>query len=156
MSIKVGIASDHAGAELKQLVGDFVRMNNYEVVDYGPAVDAKASVDYPDYAAMLATDVSSGKIARGIAICGTGLGMSIAANKFPGVRAALVWDEFSCRMSRSHNDANVLCLGARTLNPHRAIDFVKIWLETKFEEGRHAVRLGKIRQIEQKNFQNRK
>jgi len=155
MSIKIGIASDHAGKELKQMVVDFVRMMDYEVVDYGVAVDMDASVDYPDYAALVAQDVSIGKLDRAIAICGTGIGMCITANKFPNVRAASIWDEFSARMSRAHNDANILCLGARGLNHHRAVDLVKVWLETPFEKGRHQMRLDKIREIEKKNIQPR-
>jgi ribose 5-phosphate isomerase B len=152
MSSKIGISSDHAGKELKQLIVDLVRMTDNEVIDYGVAVDSAQSVDYPDYAAILAQDVSGGKVDLGIAICGTGIGMSITANKFPGVRAAVVWDEFSTRMARAHNNANVLCLGARTLNHHRACELVKIWLATKFEGGRHQMRLDKVREIEKKTL----
>lgn len=150
MASKIGIASDHAGKELKQLIADFVRLKNFEVVDYGVAVDSDKSVDYPDYAAILAGDVGSGKLDRGIAICGTGIGMSITANKFPGVRAAVVWDEFTARMCRAHNDANILCLGSRVLNHHRAAELVNIWLDAEFEGNRHKVRLDKIREIEKK------
>jgi ribose 5-phosphate isomerase B len=150
MAAKIGIASDHAGKELKQLVADFVRMKNYDVIDYGVATDTDKSVDYPDYAAILASDISTGKVERGILICGTGIGMSITANKFPGVRAGLVWDEFTARMSRAHNDTNVICLGSRVLNPHRATEFVNIWLDTVFEGNRHKTRLDKIREIEKK------
>jgi ribose 5-phosphate isomerase B len=150
MAAKIGIASDHAGKELKQLVADFVRLKNYEVIDYGVSMESDKSVDYPDYAAILATDISTGKIERGILICGTGIGMSITANKFPGVRAAIVTDEFTARMCRAHNDANVICLGSRVLNPHRATEFVNIWLDTKFEGNRHKTRLDKIRDIERK------
>jgi len=119
MAAKIGIASDHAGKELKQLVADFVRLKNYEVIDYGVSMESDKSVDYPDYAAILATDISSGKVEQGILICGTGIGMCITANKFPGVRAAIVTDEFTARMCRAHNDANVICLGSRVLNPRR-------------------------------------
>lgn len=150
MAAKIGIASDHAGKELKQLIADFVRMKNYEVIDYGVSTDTDKSVDYPDYAAILASDVSSGKVERGILICGTGIGMSITANKFPGVRAGLVWDEFTARMCRAHNDTNIICLGSRVLNPHRATEFVNIWLDTEFEGNRHKTRLDKIREIEKK------
>ena len=90
MASKIGIAADHAGKELKQLVADFVGLKNFEVIDYGVAYDSNKSVDYPDYAAILAADVASGKIDRGVLICGTGIGMCITANKFPGVRAAQV------------------------------------------------------------------
>ena len=150
MAAKIGIASDHAGKELKQLVADFVRLKNFEVIDYGVSMESDKSVDYPDYAAILATDISSGKIEQGILICGTGIGMSITANKFPGVRAAIVTDEFTARMCKAHNDANVICLGSRVLNPHRATEFVNIWLDTKFEGNRHKTRLDKIRDIERK------
>ncbi len=150
MAAKIGIASDHAGKELKQLVADFVRLKNFEVIDYGVSMESDKSVDYPDYAAILATDISTGKIEQGILICGTGIGMSITANKFPGVRAAIVTDEFTARMCRAHNDANVICLGSRVLNPHRATEFVNIWLDTKFEGNRHKTRLDKIRDIERK------
>lgn len=149
---RIGIASDHAGKELKQLVFDFVKLTDFEIIDYGVAVDTDSSVDYPDYAAIIASEVSAGKLHHGIAVCGTGIGMSITANKFPGVRAAVVTDEFTARMSRAHNDANVMCLGSRVLNPHRAIDLVKIWLGTEFEGDRHQVRLNKIRDLEKKNF----
>ncbi len=150
MAAKTGIASDHAGKELKQLVADFVRLKNFEVIDYGVSMESDKSVDYPDYAAILATDISTGKIEQGILICGTGIGMSITANKFPGVRAAVVTDEFTARMCRAHNDANIICLGARVLNPHRATEFVNIWLDTRFEGNRHKTRLDKIRDIERK------
>lgn len=155
MPSKIGIASDHAGKELKQVLHEFMSLTGNEVVDYGVAVTTDASVDYPDYAAHLAQDVSTNRIDRGIAICGTGIGMAIVANKFPGVRAAVVWDEFSARMARAHNDANILCLGARAINPHRAVDLAKIWLDTQFEKGRHQDRLLKIRELEKKNFKPR-
>ncbi len=151
-SFKIGVASDHAGKELKQLIVEFMKASDVEVIDYGVVVDSQKSVDYPDYAAAVASDISSKKLDFGILICGTGIGMSIAANKFPYVRAALVWDDFTAKMSRAHNDANVLCLGARTLNHHRAIDLAKLWLETPFEGSRHNLRLEKIREIEKQNF----
>ncbi len=152
---RIGICSDHGGVELKRLVQDFLSLTEYEVVDYGIDNDNPTSVDYPDYAALMAADIADGKISRGIAICGTGIGMCITANKFPGVRAASVWDEFTARMSRLHNDANVMCLGGRAINHHRAVDYCKIWLETDYEGGRHQQRLNKVRNIEKKNFQPR-
>ena len=152
MGAKIGIACDHAGKELKQLMADFVKLNNYEVVDYGVAADTDKSVDYPDYAEILASDISSGKLERGILICGTGIGMAIAANKFPGIRAACITDEFTARMSRAHNDSNIMCLGSRVTNHHRAADLVKAWLNTEFEGNRHSTRLEKIRNIEKKNM----
>lgn len=148
--MKIAIASDHAGRELKTYVIDFLNLTNNTVLDYGVAVDSTGSVDYPDFADIVASEVSSGRADRGILICGTGIGMCMAANKFPGVRASMVFDEFTARMSRAHNDANVLCLGARTINHQRAIDFVKLWLATEFEEGRHRVRVNKIGEIEKR------
>jgi ribose 5-phosphate isomerase B len=152
MSEKIGIACDHGGIELKVMVHDYLKHLDVEVVDYGVSADAKKSVDYPDYAELLCSDISKGEIDRGILICGTGIGMSIAANKFSGVRAALVADPFSCEMSRRHNDANVLCLGARVINHHRAVDLCKLWLTTPFDGDRHEARLKKIHEIEKKNF----
>lgn len=148
--MKIAIGSDHAGKELKTFVIDFLNLTNHTVLDYGVAVDGTGSVDYPDYADIVASEISNGRADRGILICGTGTGMCIAANKFPGVRAAIVFDEFTARMSRAHNDANILCLGARTINHQRAIDFVKLWLGTEFEEGRHRTRVSKIHAIEQR------
>jgi ribose 5-phosphate isomerase B len=150
MSSKIGIASDHAGKELKQLIADFVRLKNYELIDYGVSIETDKSVDYPDYAEILASDISSGKLDRGVLICGTGIGMCITANKFPGVRAASVWDEFTARMSKAHNNANVICLGARALNHHRATELVNIWLDTVFEGNRHQTRVAKITEIEKR------
>jgi ribose 5-phosphate isomerase B len=148
--MKIAIGSDHAGKELKGYVIDFLMLTNHSVLDYGVAADSVGSVDYPDYADIVASEVSNARVDRGILICGTGIGMCISANKFPGVRAALIFDEFTARMSRAHNDSNILCLGSRTINHHRAIDLVKVWLSTEFEEGRHRTRLGKITSIEKR------
>ena len=150
MRMKIAIASDHAAKDLKSYIIDFLNLTNHEILDYGVATDSVGSVDYPDYADIVGSEVASGRVDRGILICGTGIGMCVSANKFPGVRAAQVFDEFTARMSRAHNDANVLCLGARTINHQRAVDFVKIWLTTEFEEGRHRVRLNKIATIEKR------
>jgi ribose 5-phosphate isomerase B len=155
MTEKIGIAADHGGKELKRLVHDFLRLTDVEVVDFGVPYESQASVDYPDFARLLAGEVSTGKLQRGVAICGTGLGMSIVANKFSNVRATLVWDEFTARMSRLHNDSNIICLGARTTNHHRAVDFLKIWLETPYEGGRHNERLRKILDTEKLNLKPR-
>ncbi len=148
--MKIAIAADHAGKELKSYVIDFLGLTNHQVLDYGVATDSSVSVDYPDYADIVASEVSAGRCDRGILICGTGIGMCIAANKFPDVRAAVVNDEFTARMSRAHNDANVICLGSRTINHQRAIDFVKIWLSAECEEGRHRARVQKISSIEKR------
>jgi ribose 5-phosphate isomerase B len=136
------IASDHAGVELKsQLVG-FITETGDEVRDLGPA--ATSSVDYPDFAHAVAEAVAGGEADRGILICGTGIGMSLAANRHQGVRAALCHDAFTAEMARLHNDANVLCLGARTTGPGVAEQIVRIFLETPFEGGRHQRRVEKI------------
>ncbi len=151
MVYRLGIASDHGGRELKTLILAYLEhIDDIEAVDYGIAGDAEVSVDYPDYAGLVASEVSSGKLDKGILICGTGIGMSIVANKFQNVRAALVWGEYTAKMAGEHNDANILCLGGRTLNHHRAVDYVKIWLASRFEGGRHKDRLEKIRIIEKK------
>lgn len=151
--MKIAIASDHAGKELKIPIVDYLSLTSHSVLDYGVALDAEGSVDYPDFADIVASEVSNGRADRGILICGTGIGMCIAANKFPGIRAAVVFDEFTARMSRAHNDANVLCFGSRTINHKRAIDFLKIWLATDFEDGRHRARLSKILEIENRIIQ---
>jgi ribose 5-phosphate isomerase B len=156
MARRIGICADHGGRDLKRLVEDFLKLTSHELIDYGISYENHNSVDYPDYAELLAMDISNSKIDLGIAICGTGIGMSMVANKFSGVRAAVVTCEFSARMSRMHNNANILCLGARTINHFRAVDFTKIWLETEFEGGRHDQRLAKIRKIEQRNFAPRR
>jgi len=148
----IGIASDHAARDLKTLIADYIKLHDIKVIDFGVGQETSKSVDYPDYAAAVARDISEGKLDGGIALCGTGIGMSITANKFPGVRATVVWDDYSAKMSREHNNSNLLCLGARTLNHHRAVDLVKIWLETAFSGDRHQIRLDKIREIEKKNF----
>lgn len=150
MGMRIGVASDHAGKDLKQIVVEFLRTSGFDVVDYGVGKDNPSSVDYPDFAALVAQDIVSNKLDRAVAICGTGIGMCIAVNRFPGVRAAVANDEYTARMSRAHNDTNILCLGARTTNHFRAIDYLKVWLETPFEEGRHRMRLDKIREIEKK------
>lgn len=148
--MKIAIAADHAGKELKSYVIDFLTLTNHQVLDYGVAADSTSSVDYPDYADIVASEVSAGRCERGILICGTGIGMCVTANKFPNVRAAVVTDEFTARMSRAHNDTNIICLGSRTINYQRAIDFVKIWLATECEEGRHRSRINKINTIEKR------
>ncbi|HYX33607.1 MAG: ribose 5-phosphate isomerase B [Pseudobdellovibrionaceae bacterium] len=148
MSERIGIASDHGGRVLKEKVSQYLRSLGHQVFDYGVPVDDADSVDYPDYAQTLAKEVGQGQLPRGILICGTGIGMSIAANKISGIRAALVWDEFTARMSKLHNNANILCLGERVLNHDRALEFVNIWLNSEFEGSRHQNRLDKIRALE--------
>jgi ribose 5-phosphate isomerase B len=138
----IAIASDHAGLVLKAEICRLLQSLGIEVEDLGPQ-DAK-SVDYPDYAHLLAQAVSDGRIERGILICGSGIGMSMAANRHPGVRAALCHDAYTAEMARRHNDANVLCIGERTTGPGVAEQIVRVFVETEFEGGRHQRRVAKI------------
>ncbi len=140
------IGSDHAAYNMKELVKDYLSGKGIEVVDVGCADEN--SVDYPDIAARVAGSVSTGKHERGILLCGTGLGMSMAANRFTGVRAALCHDLFGSYMSRAHNDANILVLGGRVTGDVLATEVVRIWLETPFEGGRHALRIAKFDALE--------
>ncbi len=133
------IGCDHAAYQLKAVIVDFLKDLSLEVEDVG--THGPASVNYADYGKTVATAVASGKNQRGILICGTGLGMSMVANRFKGVRAALCSESFSVRMSRQHNDSNILVLGARVIGDALAVDLVKTWLETPFEGGRHLDRL---------------
>jgi len=144
----VAIASDHAGLDLKNKITRFLKEQGLAVSDFG--TNNHDSVDYPDYGVPVARAVSEGQIQRGILICGTGIGMSIVANKFPGVRAALCFDPFTAKVSRLHNDANILVLGQRVLDEKTALEIVRLWLATGFDGGRHARRLAKIEEIEKK------
>ena len=145
--MKLAIGADHGGVELKQEIVKFLQsIKNIEVSDFGTTT--RDSVDYPDYGRTVSEAVSQGTVDRGILICGTGIGMSIVANRFPRVRAALCHDNFTARMSRLHNDANVLVMGERVIGRGVALDIVKAWLETEFEGSRHQRRLDKIREIE--------
>jgi ribose 5-phosphate isomerase B len=141
------IASDHGGFELKEAVKGFLQARGIEVADLGTLNND--SVDYPDYGEKVGRAVSRGEAEKGILVCGTGIGMSIVANKFPGVRAALVSDEFTARMSKEHNNANVLVMGGRTRTPEQACRMVAAWLDATFEGGRHQQRLDKIARLEQ-------
>jgi len=145
--MKIALGCDHGGWELKDAIASTLKSLGIEVVDMG--TESEDSVDYPDFAAKVAGAVSDGSVDRGIAVCGTGIGMSIVANKFPGVRAALCHDSFTARMSRLHNDANVLVLGGRVTGREVAMEMLTQWLATPFEGGgRHQRRLGKIAEIE--------
>ena len=144
----IAIGSDHAGVELKRELSAFLEKKGVKLIDAGP--ETAASVDYPDFGAKVSEMVSSGQADRGILICGTGIGMSIVANKFPGVRAALCSEPVSARLSRQHNDANILTLGSRLVGSVMALEILKVWLDTPFEGGRHAGRLMKITTIEGK------
>jgi len=138
----IAIGCDHGGFRLKSAVIEVARELGYRVEDVGTHSDT--SVDYPDFAHQVAQLVSSGDAGLGILICGTGIGMSMAANKHAGIRAALCADTFSARMTRAHNDANVLCLGERVVGPGLAGDIVRAFLQGSFEGGRHERRVGKI------------
>jgi ribose 5-phosphate isomerase B len=147
-SMKLAIGCDHGGWELKEEILKFLKkIANIEVIDYGPP--GKDSVDYPDYGRKVSEAVSRGSVDRGILICGTGIGMSIVANRYPSVRAALCHDHFTAQMSRLHNDANILVMGERVIGKGVACELTRTWLETGFEGGRHQQRLDKIQAIEQ-------
>ena len=137
--MKVAVGCDHGGLDLKQLVVDFLSKCEVEVIDAG--CHSLESVDYPCYAEKVCGLISSGDCERGILICGTGIGMSIAANRYRNIRAALCHESFTARMSREHNNSNVLCLGARVLGTEVALEVVKVWLESEFSDGRHQRRL---------------
>ena len=146
--MRIAIGSDHRGvAARKRLVGLLERLGN-EVVDCGS--DGEQAVDYPDIAADVARRVSDGTVERGILLCCTGVGMSIAANKLPGVRAATCHDEVTAEMSRRHNDLNVLCLSAELIGPEVQDKIIRTWLSTPFEGGRHARRVAKITALEKR------
>jgi ribose 5-phosphate isomerase B len=136
------IASDHAGVDLKAQIIAIVGESGHDIRDLGPA--DTSSVDYPDYAHAVAKAVAAGEADRGILICGTGIGMSLAANRHPQIRAALCHDAFTAEMARRHNDANVLCIGARSTGPGVAEQMVRIFVDTQFEGGRHQRRVEKI------------
>ncbi|MEK6657688.1 MAG: ribose 5-phosphate isomerase B [Nitrospirota bacterium] len=146
--MKIAVGSDHAGYELKEKIGNHLIEQGKDIEDYG--TNGNDSVDYPDFAVAVAEAVSKGRMDRGILVCGTGIGMSIAANKFPHVRAALCYDVFSAEMSRKHNNANILVLAGRALDSEVALKMVDAWLKTEFEGGRHKNRLDKISEIEKK------
>ena len=138
----IAIASDHAGYDLKTTLAQELAEMGYEVLDLG--TDGPQSVDYPDFGAALAEVMRTGEVERGILICGTGIGISMAANRHPGVRAAVCWDETSARITREHNDANVLALGARLLGVEVAKDCLRTFLSTDFAGGRHVGRVAKL------------
>ncbi len=149
---KIGVVCDHAGKDLKDFIAKSLGSFGLSVIDYGFSGDSTTKVDYPDFAHKLASAVSKQEVEAGIAVCGTGIGMSIVANKHPNVRAACIWDEYSCQMSREHNNTNILCLGGRTLNPQQALKLVELWLRTPFAGAQHAVRIEKIDKLEKKLF----
>jgi len=145
------IGSDHAAYEKKEEVKKILRNLNIEINDIGTS-SSENSVDYPDIAQQVAGEISVGTFSRGILLCGSGIGISIAANKFPSVRAALCYSKEAARLSRAHNDANILVLPGRLPLEDELEDILRAWLETDFEEGRHARRLEKIKNIEKKFY----
>lgn len=146
--MKISLGSDHAGFELKEDLRAYLAEQKVEVIDLG--VYKEEPVDYPDIGANVAQRVSRGEVDRGILVCGSGIGMSIVANRFPGVRAALCHDLSTARMCREHNDANLLILGGRLIGKGLGREILKVWLEAEFQGGRHQRRLEKIRALEEK------
>jgi len=146
--LKVAIGSDHAGYELKKHLYEMLNREGHEVIDCG--TDSESRTDYPDYAIEVGKKVAGRDAERGILVCGTGIGMSIAANKVPGIRAALCANERCAEMSRRHNNANVLTLGGRELAAEAAEKIVRVWMSTPFEGGRHAGRLARIAEYEER------
>ena len=142
----IALGCDHAGVQLKGSIAELLASRGVDYRDYGTYDEA--SCDYPDYAEKVGRAVVGGEAERGILVCGTGVGISIAANKVAGVRAALCSDTFTAHLSREHNDANVLCLGARVVGVGLALDIVSAWLEARFEGGRHQRRVDKIQALE--------
>ena len=146
--MKIAIGSDHGGYELKEYIKEHLEKKGIEYLDCG--TNSTESVDYPEFGEKVGEAVKSGECERGIVCCGTGIGISISANKIPGVRCALCGDCYSARMSREHNNANVLALGARVTGRDLALEIVDTWLKAEFEGGRHGRRVDKISNIEGK------
>lgn len=147
--LKIAIASDHGGFQYKEKIIELLQSQNIEYIDFGPADET--SVDYPDYAKPVADSVVNGECDRGILICGTGIGMSIAANKVPGIRCALVHDVFTAQVTREHNNSNILAMGQRVIGEGLMLLIVKTWLNAEFEGGRHQKRIDKIAALESCN-----
>lgn len=146
--MKIALASDHAGFAEKERLKSLLNEIGVEFEDLGPC--SEESVDYPDYARKVAEQVADGRVAQGLLVCGSGIGMAISANKVNGVRAALAWSEETARLARQHNDANVLTIGARTTPPGEIPKIVRAWFESDFEAGRHQMRVEKINAIERR------
>ncbi len=142
----MALGSDHAGYALKRMIAEWLRREGHQVLDEGTF--SEESCDYPDFASKVARRVAEGEADRGIAVCATGVGMAMVANKVPGIRAAVCNDLYTARFSRLHNDANVLALGARVVGPGVAEEIVRTWMETPFEGGRHSRRLRKMEEME--------
>lgn len=140
--MKIILAADHGGFELKEVIRKDLSQAGYQIVDAG--CFSTDSVDYPDYVEKAVERIASGECQKGILICGTGIGMAIAANRHRNIRAANCSDTYTARMSREHNNANMLCLGARVLGVAVALEIVRVWLSTEFAGGRHALRIAKF------------
>jgi ribose 5-phosphate isomerase B len=151
-NMQIGLACDHGGFKLKEELKAFLKSLGIEPIDMGTFNED--SVDYPDFGVLVAEKVSRGELEKGILICGTGIGMSMVANKFPRIRAALANDLYSSRCSREHNDANILIIGGRIVGKELAKEIVRVWLETPFAGGRHKRRLEKIEALEKEKFKN--
>jgi ribose 5-phosphate isomerase B len=145
--MRIALGCDHRGFKLKQAVMEFLQQSSYSYQDFG--CYSTESVDYPDFALKVANAVASGEFDHGILICSTGIGMSMAANKIKGIRAALCHDTFTAKRARLHNDANILCLRGENINNDEALEIVKTYLSTTFEGGRHIPRLNKIKALEE-------
>lgn len=148
--LQIGLACDHGGFELKEELKAFLKSIGVDPIDMGTFNED--SVDYPDFGVLVAEKISRGELEKGVLICGTGVGMSIVANKFRGVRAALANDLYSSRFSREHTDANILVIGGRIVGRELAKEIVRVWLETPFAGGRHKRRLEKIEALEREKF----
>ncbi len=147
----IALGADHAGWELKEELKAWCIRAGHQVLDFG--THSTDPVDYPDYALQVAETVASGKAERGVAVCGTGIGMAMVANKVPGIRAAFCPDLYTARMSREHNDANVLTLGGRLMGGELALEILQMWLKAEFQGGRHRRRLDKVAEVEQRRLQ---
>lgn len=143
---RIALGADHAGYQVKERIKEILKEKGYDVIDFG--THATESVDYPDYAKLVAQSVAQAESARGILVCGTGLGMAMAANKFRGIRAATCNDTYTARMAAEHTNANVLCVGARVVDADHALAIVKEWLKAKFGGERHQRRIDKITELE--------
>jgi ribose 5-phosphate isomerase B len=148
--MKIALASDHAGYDLKQEVMKYLQEEDVEIKDFG--CSSKQSVNYADFAEKAMKQVVSNKFDRAVLICGTGIGMSMVANKFKGIRGTLCCDKYMAEMSRLHNNSNCLTMGKRVLSTEKALNILETWLKTEFEGGRHQTRLDKISEIEEINF----
>ena len=148
--MRIGVGSDHGGYNLKKEIVKYLEEKGIECVDFGPN-NSLESVDYPVYAEVVANAVVKKEVDYGILCCGTGIGISLAANKVPGIRCAVVSDVFSAKMSKAHNDANMLSLGERVLGRGLALEIVEAWINTEFEGDRHSRRVDMIKEIEKKH-----